>query len=105
MSRLWDTPEFWARGEVDEILREVPDSDPGALADSFGRTAASYDGEPAMAAAIVSELRRRSTAGVRFWPGPHSIDRLQADEASGRSGPASPVEPTIADLIDDEIPW
>ena len=35
MSRLWDTPEFWARSEADEALREMPDMELGAMADSL----------------------------------------------------------------------
>ncbi len=74
MSRLWDTPAYWARSEADEVLREMSDVEPGALADSLERSAANYDGEPDMAAAIVAELRRRTGAGIRFWPGPHPLD-------------------------------
>lgn len=74
MTRWSDTPEYWARSEADEMLREMPDVEPGALADSFERSAANYDGEPEMAAAIVAELRRRATAGVRFWLGPRTLD-------------------------------
>ena len=74
MSRSWHTPEFCARSEADEVLRERADVEPGALADSFDRSAANYDGEPEMAAAIVAELRRRAAAGIRFWPGPHLLD-------------------------------
>lgn len=81
----WDTPEHWARTEADEMLREMADTDPGAVADSFERSAANYDGEPAMAAAIVAELRRRAVAGIRFWPGPQPVAGI--------------------DIDDDEIPW
>ncbi len=55
MSRLWDTPEFWARSEADDMLREMPDVEPAALADSFERSAANYDGGPGMAALIITE--------------------------------------------------
>lgn len=101
MSRLWDTPEFWARSEADEALREMPDIAPGALADSFERTAANYDGEPEMAAMIITELRRRAAAGIRFWPGPQS---LGTDPSSGATE-TNDAQAEIADLIDDEIPW
>lgn len=73
MSGTWDTPEFRARAEADELLREMPELEPGALADSFERSAANYDGTPEMAAAIIAELRRRAAAGVRFWSGPQPV--------------------------------
>lgn len=91
MSRMWDTPEYWARVEADEMLREMADCDPAALANSFERSAASYDGDPETAAAIIAELRRRAVAGVRFWTGPEAI--LAA--AAGKP----------ADITDDDIPW
>lgn len=91
MSRLWDTPEYWVRSEADEM----PESEPGTVADSFERSAANYDGDPGFAAAVVAELRRRAAAGVRFWRGP-----LPAADAAQGSGSND-----IADLIDDEIPW
>jgi hypothetical protein len=31
MSCLWDTPEFWARIEADEMLREMNDAAPARL--------------------------------------------------------------------------
>ena len=70
MSRLWDTPEFWARSEADEMLREMPDAEPAALADSVERSAASYDGNREFAALVSADLRRRVDAGTRFWTGP-----------------------------------
>ena len=102
MSRLWDTPEFWARSEADEALREMPDMEPGAMADSLEKSAASYDGDPEMVALIVADLRRRAAAGIRFWSGPQAIVYSQDDPlaAGGRDGDAE-----FADLIDDEIPW
>ncbi len=102
MSRLWDTPEFWARSEADEALREMPDVAPGALADSFERTAANYDGAPEMAAMIIAELRRRAAAGIRFWPGPQLLSNELSSAAAANSNGA---QTEIADLIDDEIPW
>lgn len=90
MSRLWDTPEYWARVEADEMLREMEDSDPAELADSFERSAASYDGEPETAAAIIAELRRRAAAGIRFWTGPEVIGVAASDPG---------------DITDDDIPW
>lgn len=72
MSRLWDTPEFWARSEADEMLREIPDLHPAAVADPFERSSANYDGGPELAAMIVADLRRRAAAGMRFWTGPRS---------------------------------
>lgn len=70
MSRLWDTPEFWARSEADELLRDYPNSDARALAMSFERSSGNYDGDPAFARDIIAELRKRADAGVRFWPAP-----------------------------------
>lgn len=72
MSRLWDTPEFWARSEADEMLLEMPDLDPEAVANSFERSSANYDGGPKLAVLIVADLRRRAAAGTRFWTGPRS---------------------------------
>ena len=74
MSRLWDTPAYWARSEADEMLREMSDVEPEALADSFERSAANYDGESEMAVAIIAEFRRRAAAGIRFWSGPRVLD-------------------------------
>lgn len=70
MSRLWDTPEFWARSEADELLRDYLNSDPRALAKSFERTGGSYDGDPEFARDIIAELHKRADAGIRFWPEP-----------------------------------
>ncbi|WP_066697932.1 hypothetical protein [Sphingobium amiense] len=94
MSRLWDTPEYWVRSEADEMLREMEDMEPGAVADSFERTSANYDGDPEFALAVVADLRRRADAGVRFWPGPLG---LAADTLRAAGD--------IDGLIDDEIPW
>ncbi|UAK23826.1 hypothetical protein [Sphingomonas nostoxanthinifaciens] len=99
---MWDTPEFWARSEADEALREMPDVEPTAMADSLEKSAASYDGEPEMVALIVADLRRRAAAGIRFWPGPQAIVSSR-DNPSAAGGRTSDAE--IADLIDDEIPW
>lgn len=70
MGRRWDTPEFWARSEADEMLREMPDAEPAALADSFERSATNYDGDPELAALIITDLRRRAATGAWFWTGP-----------------------------------
>ncbi len=102
MSRLWDTPEFWARSEADEALREMPDMEPAAMADSLEKSVASYDGDPDMVALIVADLRRRAAAGIRFWSGPQAIVSRQ-DGPSTVGGRDSDAE--IADLIEDEIPW
>ncbi len=79
MSRLWDTPEFWVRTETDELLRDYPATDVSALADSLARTSANFDGDPEFAGAIVTELRKRAAAGVRFWPNPTDLPSLQAE--------------------------
>jgi hypothetical protein len=104
MSRLWDRPEFWVRTETDELLREMWDTDLLSLASSFERSAASYDGGPEMAAAIVSELRRRAAAGVRFWPGPRAVDGMEGTELVW-PGDVLPMSEPDAVLLDDEIPW
>jgi hypothetical protein len=101
MSRLWDTPEYWARSEADEMLREMADADPATVADAFERSAANYDGEPEMATAIIADLRRRAAAGIRFWPGPQAIDSGKAPEVGCAAGPI----PVGLDVTDDEIPW
>lgn len=107
MSRLWDTPAYWARSEADEMLREMADMGPGAVANSFERSAANYDGDPEMATAIIAELRRRADAGVRFWPGPQPLvdqpSAITTPEEAGR-GPA-PLNVGTDDLSDDDIPW
>jgi hypothetical protein len=100
MSRLWDTLEYWARSEADEMLCETTDTDPAALADSFERSATSYHGEPEMVAAIIADLRRRADAGVRFWPGPQPVGDEQANDIASAQADAS-----LTDLSDDEIPW
>lgn len=105
MSRLWDTPAYWARSEADEMLREMADMDPGAVADSFERSAANYDGDPEMATAIIAELRRRAVAGVRFWSGPQPLTdpRSVTSEEAGRV--PVPLNAGTDDLSDDDIPW
>lgn len=67
MSRLWDTPDFWARTEVDELLRDFADLEADALTDSFEKTRENFDGETALAADMIAELRQRAAAGIRFW--------------------------------------
>ena len=98
MSRLWDTPEYWACSEADEMLREMANVAPGALADSFERSAAIYDGEPEMAATVVAELRRRAAAGIRFWAGPHLLDPAPPAATSLSEGATGePVKREITD--------
>ncbi|WP_298668137.1 hypothetical protein [uncultured Sphingomonas sp.] len=105
MSRMWDTPEFWARSEADEMLREMDDVEPGALADSFERNIHNYDDDPDLAAGILAELRRRAAAGVRFWTGPEAIGpRANADRAPALDKVPAEDEP-LADLTDDDMPW
>lgn len=87
MSRLWDTPAYWARGEADEMLREMSNVAPEAVADSFERSAANYDGEPEMAVAIIAELGRRAAAGTAFGPARTcSTQRRQRRRHSTRTG-------------------
>jgi hypothetical protein len=90
MSRLWDTPEFWARSEADDILREMSNVAPDVLADSLEQSAANDDGDPEMVELIVADLRHRAAAGVRFWP----LSQAMAE------APALPDA-----LTDDDIPW
>lgn len=97
MSRLWDTPDYWPRYEADEMLRELPDTEPTALADELERGAANFDDGAQMAALIVAELRRRAVAGICFWSGPQPI---ATSPATGQGASAD-----IAELIDDDIPW
>ncbi|MBV9841392.1 MAG: hypothetical protein JOY99_07670 [Sphingomonadaceae bacterium] len=103
MSRLWDTAEFWARSEADEVLRDMPDAEPGALADSLERSAANYDGDPEMVTLIVTDLRRRAASGIRFWSGPLLI--AQMSDASPGAADTAGALPDVSELIDDEIPW
>ena len=103
MSRLWDTPEFWARSEADEVLREMLDAEPGSLADSLERSVASYADGPEMAVLIIAELRRRAAAGVRFWSGPQPI--AQVPEAQLAADSRTRETRDIRELINDEIPW
>lgn len=79
MSRLWDTPEFWARSEADEMLRDYPSTDVGALAESLACTSHNYDGDPDFAREIVAELHKRAEAGVRFWPQPCGLASLESE--------------------------
>lgn len=105
MSRWKDVPEYWARIEVDDALRDMSDVEPGALADSFERNTANYDGDPEMAVLIAAELRRRATAGVRFWTGPQALDRMLSVEPGSQS--ESKMETAKRDFaeLDDAIPW
>lgn len=108
MSRLWDTPQFWARQEADEMLREMWDEPVDALADSFEKSAASYDGGPDMAAAVLADLRRRVAAGVRFWPDsalPADLEPRENAPAQHAPPPAEAQPAPDEDLIDDDIPW
>lgn len=97
MSRLWDTPDYWARYEADETLREMPDAEPAAIADELERSAENYDDGAEMAALIVADLRHRAAAGVRFWPGPQPIATVPAT--------GQVASDDFAELIDDDIPW
>lgn len=68
MSRLWDTPDFWARTEADEMLRDYPMTDVAVLADSIERSPHIRDGDVNFMREVVAELRLRAAADVRFWP-------------------------------------
>ncbi len=67
MSRLWDTPEFWARTEADELLREHPHSEVRALADSLSVARGGDADDPDFMRDVVAELYKRADAGIRFW--------------------------------------
>jgi hypothetical protein len=79
MSRLWDTPDFWARSEAGELLRDYPDTDVRALARSLERSRSSYDGDPGFARDVVTELHERANAGIRFWPEPADLAALEEE--------------------------
>src|ERR1700712_1992599 len=79
MSRLWDTPEYWARTEADEILRDFPNTDVAALATSFEHSHENYDGDPAFARDIIAELKTRAAAGIRFWPAPLELQSIDEE--------------------------
>jgi hypothetical protein len=77
MSRLWDTPDFWARSEADELLQDYPETEVRALARSLERGGSNYEGDPGFARDIVVELHKRADAGVRFWPDPDEMAALE----------------------------
>jgi hypothetical protein len=77
MSRLWDTPDFWARSEADALLRDYPETDVRMLARSLERGRGSYESDPGFADDIIIELHKRAVAGVRFWPDPDDLAALE----------------------------
>lgn len=77
MSRLWDTPDFWARSEADELLRDHPGTDVRALAGSLAQGRSDYTSDPGFARDIVTELHKRADAGIRFWPQPVDLDVIE----------------------------
>ena len=79
MSRLWDTPEFWARTEVDDLLRRYPERDVSALADWLERQPNGYARDPGFARDIVVELHKRAAAAIRFWPQPEGLAALDQE--------------------------
>jgi hypothetical protein len=79
MSRLWDTSEIYVRTEVDELLRDYPNSGVAALASSFETSHPAYEGDPDFAREIVVELRKRAEAGVRYWPEPLGLDLIERE--------------------------
>lgn len=87
MSRLWDTPDFWARSEADELLQDYPETDVRALARSLERGRSGYEGDPGFADDIIIELHRRADAGVRFWPDQADLAALE-DEVRALLVPA-----------------
>jgi len=104
VSRLWDTPEFSARSEADDILREMSDADPAALADSLECNIGSYD--PELAMGVVGELHRCAAAGVRFWSLPYSQGAEPKDDCAQKPMPAwfSQTDERN-DVTADDIPW
>ncbi len=79
MSRLWDTSQIYVRTEVDELLNDYPDRDVAALADAFAQSHPTYEGDPEFAREIVVELRKRTAAGVRFWPTPPNLGEIERE--------------------------
>ncbi|SDD66176.1 hypothetical protein SAMN05444678_11860 [Sphingomonas sp. YR710] len=102
MSRLWDTPEFWARSEADEMLRDFPATDVAALADSMEKLPDSYDGDPQFTLNLVTELRHRAVAGVRFWPEYDGLDRIEREVRAAVAGSATTALRADADDSDPE---
>jgi len=101
MSFHWDTPDFWVRRDVDDMLQDFEATDVGSLADSFERTTLSYDGGPEMARAVLAELRLRQAAGVVFWPANDANTTIV-----GPNGPLMFPVPAAAPAVDeDDIPW
>ena len=79
MSRLWDTPEYWARTEVDELLQDYPARSVAELAASFAQSHPAYEGDPQFARDIVVELLKRAGEGVRFWDEPQDLADIYRD--------------------------
>jgi hypothetical protein len=102
MSRLWDTPEFWARSEADEMLRDYPATDVVTLADSMEKLPASYDGDPQFTLNLVTELRQRAVAGVRFWPEHDGLARIEQEARAAVAGGAITMFRAEADDRDPE---
>jgi hypothetical protein len=110
MSRLWDTPEFWARTEVDELLRDHPLQQVAELAASFDRIHPRYERDPQFARDIVVELLKRAAAGVRFWPDAPEIAEIERDLrlmfASQRGSVAERQDGEIEESGPDAtVPW
>ncbi len=105
MSRLWDTPEFWACAEADELLRDSPTLTADALADRFEQSPRHSYGDPQFVCDLVVELRKRTIARVRFWPVVDAADRHQeislghdADFCDGDRAECHEIdEPLLAD--------
>jgi hypothetical protein len=57
------------RDHADEIVDEFPNDDLETLAMLIEKAADAYEEGAHTARAIAAELRRRSAAGVRKWPG------------------------------------
>lgn len=98
MGLHWDTPDYWVRFEVDEMLREFEGIDVREVLDSFERTCTSYDGGPEMVVAASEELRRRATTGDRYSPGRGGV-------AIGPHGPLLVSVPEVSRIDEDDIPW
>lgn len=103
MSRLWDTPEFWARSEADEMLRDFPATDVATLADTMEKSPASYDGDPIFVRNLLIELRHRAAAGVRFWPEHRGLVDIER-EARAVMTAARGVDADMRDLEEVELP-
>ena len=101
MSRLWDTPEFWVRTEVDDMLRDFKVLTADTLADRLEHSRVRRYSDPDFVRQIIIELRKRAYSRVRFWPEP--CDRTDARADADRSADAADNRQLA--VMDDEGFW